>query len=308
MKALHHLLFTSLLACSHPANDDTRGPTDQPAGPALAFKDNDRYRLVDAVAKNDDGQTISKVAAGERKVIHTGRVELVVAAYDTARAKIEALLAQSHGYIDSTNVNHHAGEVSDATLVVRIPADGLGSILPKLREIGEIVSESTAASDITEQYVDVEARLASKKTLEKRLLELAANPNGNISDVLAVERELANVRGEIEGYEGQIRQWKDRIAMTTLTLQLSTKRPEIVAAAPPSLGERISDGFHGSLTTLRDAGTWLAVHTVAVLPWLVLAIPGFVFARRMARRVKLPWAIARKVTPVEPAANPTSES
>ena len=308
MKALHHLLFASLVACSHPAaNDDTRGPTDQPAGPALAFHEKGRY-LVDAVAKNDEGQTVTKAADADRKIIRTGRVELVVAAYDTARTKIEALLAQSHGYIDSTNVNHHAGEVSDATLVIRIPADGLGSILPKLREIGEIVSESTAASDITEQYVDVEARLASKKTLEKRLLELAANPKGNISDVLAVERELANVRGEIEGYEGQIRQWKDRIAMTTLTLQLSTKRPEIVAAAPPSLGERISEGFHGSLTTLRDAGTWLAVHTVAFLPWLVLAIPGFVFARRMARRVKLPWAIARKVTPVEPSSNPTAES
>jgi hypothetical protein len=96
--------------------------------------------------------------------------------------------------------------------------------------------------------------------------------------------------------------------MTTLTLQLSTKRPEIVAAAPPTLGERISDGFHDSVTSLRDAGSWLAVHAVAFLPWLVLAIPGFVFARRLARRAKLPWAIARKVPQVEPASPPASES
>lgn len=293
MQALHRLLFASLIACSHPAaNDDvTRGPSDGPA-PVAGVVEDGPVQL--RAAKLDQ----------DRKIIRTGRVELVVQAYEAARAKIEALLAASHGYIDSTNVNHHAGEVSDATLVVRIPADGIGSILPKLREIGEIVSESTSASDITEQYVDVEARLASKKTLEKRLLELAANPNGKIADVLAVERELANVRGEIEGFEGQIRQWKDHIAMTTLTLQLSTKRPEIAAAEPPSLGERIANGFHDSLAMLRDAGSWLVVHSIAVLPWLVLAIPGFVFARRFARRVKLPWAIARKTAPIEPASKP----
>src|SRR5262245_17181038 len=184
MKTLHRLLFATLLAaCSHPSTtDDTRGPTTiEPAGPVTAKLDG--YRVVDGLEKGE-GQTRGRFADEDRKIIRTGRVELVVPAYDAARTKIEALLAQAHGYIDSTNVNHHAGEVSDATLVVRIPADGMGSLLPKLREIGEIVSESTTASDITEQYVDIEARLASKKTLEKRLLELAANPNGNIADVL----------------------------------------------------------------------------------------------------------------------------
>jgi hypothetical protein len=298
MKTLHRLVLATLAACSHPSTtEDSRGPTNQPA-PVAGTIDDGSFRFHLEKNAEAERRVVTKLDE-DRKVIRTGRIELVVPAYDAARAKIEAMLAASGGYLDSTNVNHHAGEVSDATLVVRIPAAGMPSIVPQLREIGEIVSESTSASDITEQYVDVEARLASKKTLEKRLLELAANPNGNIADVLAVERELASVRGEIESDEGQIRQWKDRIAMTTLTLQLSTKRPEIVASAS-SLGERIGDGFHSSLTTLRDAGTWLVVHAIAFLPWFVLAIPGLVFARRMARRVKLPWAIARKVAQVEP--------
>jgi len=241
-----------------------------------------------------------------RKVIRTGAIHLVVGDYATARGKLDALLATSGGYVDSTQVSHSQGSVSNATIVLRLPSATFGAVLPKLRELGEITSETTNAADITAQYVDIAARLASSQALEKRLLELATERGGGIEAVLAVERELARVRGEIESYEGTMRQWNDQISMSTLTLTLSTRAPEIAATAEPGLGQQISNGFNSSIQALRDFGGWLAVSFIAFLPWLVLLIPGFVIGRRLYRRMfaRLPQAIvhAPQAVPMSPSA------
>ncbi len=230
--------------------------------------------------------------ADPRKVIRTGHVELVVATYAEARAKLDAMLERIGGYVDSTQVNRRASAVSDAVLVLRIPADVFASVVPQLRELGEVTSETTNATDITDTYVDTAARIASATQLEKRLLELATDRNGNIDQVLAVERELARVRGEIEADQGHIRQWSDQIALSTLTVTLSTKRAEIVPAAPATLGSRTSEAVHGSIAALGDLGEWLVVHGVAALPWLLVLIPGGVLLRRLSRRraARLPAA------------------
>jgi uncharacterized protein DUF4349 len=232
-----------------------------------------------------------------RKVIRTGKLDLVVDDYDATHAKLEALLNAAGGYIDSTQVAHREGAVGAATIVVRIPSEQFATIIPKLRTLGEIESESTAAEDITDQYVDLSARLASAKTLEKRLLELASERTGNVENLLAVERELARVRGEIEGYEGRIRQWDGQIAMSTLTLGLTTRAPVIAAKPTPSpgLGERISSAFGASVDALRAFASGVAISAIALVPWLVLLIPGALVGRRLYRRHRraLPRAVAQ---------------
>ena len=243
--------------------------------------------------------------ADNRKVIRTGRVELVVASYDDARAKVDALIKATGGYIDSTQVDRHEAAVSDATLVIRIPSDAFESMIPKLREIGEVTSESSNAADITDQFVDTEARLASDQQLETRLLELATARNGNLDQILAVERELARVRGEIESYQGHLKQWNDQVAMSTLTIAISTRRAELVAAAPPTLGSQTKDAFHASVGALRDLGEWLVINGIAFLPWLLIVVPVGVLARKLLRRVRLPRAIAQ-TSRQEPGASPSS--
>ncbi|HEY5945022.1 MAG TPA: DUF4349 domain-containing protein [Kofleriaceae bacterium] len=239
------------------------------------------------------------VADPQRKVIRTGRIDLVVKTYDDARAKLDSLLAAAGGYVDSTQVRHQQGDVSSATLVLRVPQEAFGQLVPKLKELGEVAAESTNAEDVSDQYVDVSARLASAKTLEKRLLEIAADRASGVEALLAVERELARVRGEIESYEGRLRQWNDQIAMSTLTLALTTKAPAIAAAADPGLGTRIKNGFSDSVAALETFATWLVVTGTTLLPWLILIVPGFVFGRRALRRYtrRLPAAIASPRAP-----------
>jgi len=254
---------------SHVMSKESATPSGNAPGPT-----------VDQTKQAGDGVSSARVET--RKIIRTGSLRLTVTTYDEARVKLDALLEQIGGYVDSTHVNRGSNSVTDATIVVRIPSSAFGDIVPKLREIGEITSESTNAADITDQYVDIDARLASAKTLEKRLLELVAERNGTIDSVLAVERELARVRGEIESYEGRLRQWNDQIAMSTLTLTLSTKAPEIVASSTSFTG-RISNTFHDSVTAMRDFGGWLLIAGTALLPWLLIVLPALLVLRRLDR-------------------------
>ncbi len=303
------LMFATLAvgACSKKSESDDRPKASAPTGPVekdlLAADEPANGRL--SFASTEQAAT-TKLTTDNRKVIRTGAIQLVVRDYATTRAKLDALLAAAGGYVDSTQVSHSQGSVSNATVVLRLPSETFGSIIPKLRELGEITGETTNAADITAQYVDISARLTSSKALEKRLIELATARDGGIEAVLAVERELARVRGVIESYEGTMRQWNDQIAMSTLTLTLSTKAPAIAATAAPGLGERISSGFGGSIEALRDFGGWLAVTLIAFLPWLVFLIPGFVIGRRVMRRyfARLPKAIVH--APVAPPAVQTS--
>ncbi len=301
------LMFATLAvgACSKKSESSAVSP-----GPTNAVEKNMPAggETTDRLSFHADDQTKAK-PTDNRKVIRTGAIQLVIGDYATTRAKLDALLAATGGYVDSTQVSHSQGSVSNATIVLRLPSETFGSIIPRLRELGEITGETTNAADITAQYVDISARLASSKALEKRLIELATARDGGIEAVLAVERELARVRGEIESYEGTMRQWNDQIAMSTLTLTLSTRAPAIAAAAPTGLGQRISNGFSGSIEALRDFGGWLAVTLIAFLPWLVFLIPGFVIGRRVMRRffARLPKAIvhAPVAAPPSPPAAPT---
>jgi hypothetical protein len=91
------------------------------------------------------------------------------------------------------------------------------------------------------------------------------------------------VRGEIEGYEGHVRQWDDQIAMSTLTLTITPKREAAVAA---SLGDRSSDAFHGSITSLRETGAGMLVCAIALLPWALVIVPSLLIGRRLWRRFR----------------------
>src|SRR5688572_26500205 len=139
----------------------------QPMEPATAPSDESkkaddgRYRVADQKtvmtdpggATTTDGEPSALRVVDSRKIIRTGRVDLVVEAYDAARDRLEALVRAAGGFIDSTQVSHTQGQVSQAVLVIRLPTSTFGDLVPKLRELGEVQAENTDAADITAAYV-----------------------------------------------------------------------------------------------------------------------------------------------------------
>jgi hypothetical protein len=112
-----------------------------------------------------------------------------------------------------------------ATLTLRIPADRFDEATAGVRPLGKVEQLDVSVEDVTEQYMDLEARLANARRLEERLLQLLETRTGTLEQVLAAERELARVRTEIELYDGRLRQLASRVSLSTLTIVVQEPRP-----------------------------------------------------------------------------------
>jgi hypothetical protein len=291
MKLLSAALLATLAlnGCAKKSSDGSVAATAAEASPVAPAAG----AATPSAADHKPGATAIK-HVDTRKVIRTGRIELLVDSVDASRAKLDALVQSAGGYIDSTQVEQH-GTSSTATIVIRIPADSFGTLLPTLHQIGEVTAESTNAADITDQFVDTEAQLASAQQLERRLLEIATAKNGTLEQILTVEKELARVRGEIESYQGHLKQWNDQVSLSTLTISMAQKSVVVAIAPPPppTLGSKTSQSFKSSIDSLRDLASWLLISFVALVPWLLFLIPGALGVRRFVRRYRrIPVAVA----------------
>jgi hypothetical protein len=153
---------------------------------------------------------------------------------------------------------------------------------------GELKSESVTTEDLTRDIVDTEARLRAKRTLRDRLQNLLASRPGKLSDLLDVERELANVQGEIDSTESNLAVMRARVSMSVATLNYSS------AGAP--LTDRTFEPIKQALTNFTrifaEVVGFMISAIAVILPWLLLLwlvvwlMRGWVRRRRAAKAAK----------------------
>jgi hypothetical protein len=158
-------------------------------------------------------------------IIRTGQASIEIDKLDPALVKLRSLAAQLGGYVANSSFSGGRDQVRSATLELKIPAAKYDEATTGLNGIGKLESINTTADDVGEEYVDISARVANAHRLEERLVNLLATRTGKLEDVLAVERELARVREEIERYEGRMRFLRTRSAMSTLTVTIHEPVP-----------------------------------------------------------------------------------
>ena len=163
--------------------------------------------------------------AAATMLIRTGAASIEVEKLDPAISKVRQIAAQLNGYIANSSVSGGRDQVRTATLELKIPAAKYDQAIGGLGGIGNVESVNTNVEDVGEEYVDISARVANSKRLEERLVNLLATRTGKLEDVLAVERELARVREEIERYEGRMRYLRTRAAMSTLSITVHEPFP-----------------------------------------------------------------------------------
>jgi hypothetical protein len=118
----------------------------------------------------------------------------------------------------------------DTSVQVRVPSSRFRESLQLLEKIGEITHRSVTADDVSEQYSDLEVRLANLKATQKRLHEFLSR-SGTIPDMLTVGKELERVSGEIEAIEGKMRFLRSRAAFSVVTVNLSVKPKPVAVVA-----------------------------------------------------------------------------
>lgn len=225
-------------------------------------------------------------AESVRKIITTGQVALTVKVYDSFYKSLEQQLQQVGGYVSSLEATRNSGSVRYATITIRIPPARTNLMVSWLREQGMIQSENIKAEDVSEEYYDIQARLANAKRLEARLLDMVQKNTGKLADLVLLEEKIGEVRENIEQMEGRIRNMDHLISLATLTLNVQVQGLAIVET--PTFAKRAIHAWKNSLNALKEVSQSGMLALIAILPWILpvsLAALILMFAFKGIRRV-----------------------
>jgi hypothetical protein len=229
----------------------------------------------------------------ERMVIHTAELRLIVKDTQVSLQAVQSLADEMGGYVASSRTWHTEEQLS-ASLTLRVPADQLNTALEKLRALAlEVDGESITGEDVTQEYVDLEARLRNEEAYEKELLALLTETRERTSDaedILAVYERLTEVRGRIEQIKGRMQYLENMSAMATITVELipsELMQPIIVAGWHPTGTARSAiRALVNALQFFVDAVIWIVLFGLPVL--IIIAVPFVVlwYVIRWLRRRK----------------------
>lgn len=227
-------------------------------------------------------QTPGQMVAGSM-LIRRGNASIRVDSLELAITRVHEVARRVSGIVANTNVQTGNEEVPSASIELRIPSDRFDEAVNGLRPIGKVESVNVSVEDVGEEFVDVTARMGNARRLEQRLIEVLANRTGKLADVLAVERELARVREEIERYEGRIRYLRERVAVSTLVVSVH-EPPPLVADRPGQ--SPIREAFKQAWRNFVGLIAAIIASLGVVIPLGALLVTGFFVWRRYSPALK----------------------
>jgi hypothetical protein len=223
----------------------------------------------------------------DRRIIYVADLTLIVQDFSRTAKELPELVKQAGGYLSDVAIDRSSGEQRSGRWVVRVPVDRFDDFLDDVSQLGVPEGRHQTAQDISEEYVDLDARVKNKKRLEERFLKLIDERTGNIKDITDMEEQLSRVREEIERMEGRLRYLTNQTALTTVTINAREER-DYKPPEAPGFTTRIATSWTGSFVSLKDVTENVLVAAVYAAPWTavwaVILLPGAVWGRRRYKR------------------------
>jgi hypothetical protein len=235
---------------------------------------------------------LDTVITREPLVVRTAQIFLTTPHFATARASLEDILKRHGGHIGALHVGSPAdsGQTLQATL--RIPARQLDAVMSEIRQLGRVETEQQAGQEVGRQLVDLEARLANSRNAEQRLADILRRSTGKISDVLAVEKEIDRVRGDIERMEAERKNLGDQVLFATLDVRINEEyKAHINVSAPSTLGRLRNsavEGYRNLADTLTGLAMFILSYGPALVVWAALVFFPARYAWRWFRKSRKP--------------------
>jgi hypothetical protein len=212
--------------------------------------------------------------ASDRLIVRTGKASIEVDSLERSMAELRRIVQRVGGFVADASIQSGRNQLRSATLELKVPASRFDDLTEGLEPLGRLQFVNVGAEDVSEEFVDLNARVANGRRLEDRLVELLRTRTGKLQDVLSVERELARVREEIERMEGRLRFLKTSAQLSTLSVNLY-EPPPIVASHPGQsvIGEAFKTAWRNFVGLLAGAIASLGIVVpVVVLGWGVLIV------------------------------------
>ncbi|NEO83290.1 MAG: DUF4349 domain-containing protein [Spirulina sp. SIO3F2] len=293
LSRLTHLLVLvglTLIGCASPPDLASEKSvvssteTDQANFKTEAAKDSES---AEAVA---DAVTTPNAPRVRTQLIKTAALALEVEAVDTAIEALTEMLERQRGDVLSLNYEQpDADKVAEfVSLQVRVPQENLESTLKKFSTLGTVTRQTITAEDVSDQLVDLGARLRNLRQAEESVLKIL-DRTGSISEVLAVQQELQRIRQEIEQIDARRNDLQNRVAYSLIDIELDAIAPIVGTRTP--LGEQFEQTWQVATRSLQD----FTVVMLRLLLWLLIWSPywgavfvGVFLARKWRKKQKQP--------------------
>ena len=271
-------------------NTATAGSADN----AMAMRDQvaePNGPMMQHVSLNQADQSQSMAEAMNRKILRNAELTLEVPDPGASQRQITSIAESLGGFVVTSESKQRQTRESgqqelEVNVVVRVPAPQFASALDQIRaQGGRVIQEKATGQDVTEEFIDLEARIKTQKALELQFLEIMKQAN-KVADALEVQRQIAEVRTEIEKLEGRKRFLENRASLSTITVNLQT--PSAIVVSTSGFGRNIREAVADSVSVATGIVLFLIRFVIVMIPIFVfILIPGGLLARYIFRKAKL---------------------
>jgi len=206
------------------------------------------------------------VTPQRRMIIKTADLALEIEDFDPWMALVRAQVEHFDGFIVSSSTRQAYENARRGKLTLRVPQPHFEELLESLKAAAIKVSgEKVSGRDVSEEFFDLEARLANQKRTEERFQEILKVAK-TVEEILAVERELSRVREQIERMEGRRRFLQDRVSLSTIDVNWHEPYPLGGGSQGQTLWDKIAEGFERGLEGFADVLRGLIFFVISAIP------------------------------------------
>lgn len=219
----------------------------------------------------------------ERKIIRNAELDLELEKPSEAYIQISSIANTQGGFVVTSESQQIGENGQRMTVIIRIPAAKFDDTLKQIRVLaGRMLREKTSGQDVTEEFVDLTARLKAKHALEDQFLEILKKAT-KVSDMLEVQNNLNNVRTEIERIEGRMRFLENQASLSTITIVLQTPQP-LVSGTSRGFMYKLKDAVSDAIEIAQDVFLGLIRFVGLLVPLVIFIILPLYFVFKLALR------------------------
>lgn len=269
-KLIIALLFFAVISCKK---------ADAPASEEVSIQ---AVKLpAKSKAVNSDAYSESpneKDKSIEQKIIRTGNLRFETDNLETTYEQIKIAVKKGKAFIQNDSEGKEYASVY-RRITVRIPSENFDSFIKDISSgVDYFDNKEINSQDVTEEYIDIDARLKAKKKLENRYLELLAKAN-KMSEMLAIEAQLSAIREEIEAKEGQLRYMQNQVSLSTITIEFYKTVAEesgVTISYGAKVWNAVKSGFYGISSFFLGL--------LEIWPFIIIAVALFYFIRKRFKK------------------------
>jgi len=239
---------------------------------------------------SDQDLAKSDSSYADRKVIRNAELSLQTQDPMGGQQKVQSIAESLGGFVVDTDVKHsnsasQSPPNTTITMSIRVPSARFVQALDAVRTLGDrVLEEKAIGQDVTEEYIDLEARIRTQKALESQFLEIMKRAT-KISDALEVQSQISEVRGEIERLEGRRRFLENKSSLSTIKVTLQTAPPIIAATQAGFIDntkQAVGDAFDTAAAIINGA---IRIVGVMIPVTMLILLPGALVLRFVWRRL-----------------------